>query len=66
MAIRHIFFDLDHTLWDFETNSAKAFDFIFKENKLSIDLKAFLEIYVPVNQQYWKMYREEKITKSAL
>lgn len=66
MQIRHIFFDLDHTLWDFETNSARAFDFIFRENKLGIDLKAFLEIYVPVNQQYWKMYREEKITKSAL
>ena len=66
MNIKHIFFDLDHTLWDFETNSAKTFDFIFKENKVDVSLADFLHYYIPINFQYWKLYREEKVTKSEL
>ncbi len=66
MNIKHIFFDLDHTLWDFETNSAKTFEFIFKDNNINVNLDTFLEQYVPINHQYWKLYREEKVTKSVL
>ncbi len=66
MDIKHIFFDLDHTLWDFETNSAKTFEFIFKENNIDVLLDDFLHHYVPINHQYWKLYREEKVTKSIL
>ena len=66
MNIKHIFFDLDHTLWDFETNSAKAFDYIFTHNKVGVDLNKFLEVYKPINFSYWKLYREEKVSKSAL
>ena len=63
---KHIFFDLDHTLWDFDKNSALTFEKIFKLNDLNIDLSAFLEVYVPINLQYWKLYREEKIDKKSL
>lgn len=66
MHIKHIFFDLDHTLWDFEANSAKAFEFIFNENNVSVDLDHFLEFYAPINKKYWKLYREEKVTKPVL
>jgi len=66
MNINHIFFDLDHTLWDFETNSAKTFDFIFNDNAIHISLDTFLSHYIPINHQYWKLYREEKVTKSEL
>ena len=66
MQIKHIFFDLDHTLWDFETNSGKTFEFILKRNNIKVDLNEFLEIYRPINQQYWRLYREEKISKSEL
>ena len=66
MNITHIFFDLDHTLWDFETNSAKTFDFIFNDNDINVTLTDFLYHYVPINHQYWKLYREEKVTKSEL
>ncbi len=66
MNIQHIFFDLDHTLWDFETNSAKAFDFIFKENAVTVDMMSFLKVYIPINHRYWKLYRDEKVSKSAL
>ena len=63
---KHIFFDLDHTLWDFDRNSALTFEKIFELNNLDIDLNAFLEVYVPINLQYWKLYREEKIDKKNL
>ena len=63
---KHIFFDLDHTLWDFDKNSALTFEKIFQLNDLDIDLSAFLEVYVPINLQYWKLYREEKIDKKNL
>lgn len=66
MSIEHVFFDLDHTLWDFETNSAKAFGYIFKENNIEINLFDFLKYYTPINLKYWKLYREEKVSKPAL
>tara|TARA_R110002073_G_scaffold336208_1_gene530915 strand:- start:50592 stop:51272 length:681 start_codon:yes stop_codon:yes gene_type:complete len=66
MQIKHIFFDLDHTLWDFETNSAKTFEFIFKEHNIHVNLDSFLYKYIPVNHKYWKLYREEKVSKISL
>lgn len=56
-----IFFDLDHTLWDFERNSALAFQSIFTKHNIDVDLANFLYHYVPINLKYWVLYREEKI-----
>lgn len=64
--IKHIFFDLDHTLWDFDKNSALAFQMIFKKHQISLDLETFLKVYKPINLQYWKLYREEQISKSSM
>ncbi|NOY48921.1 MAG: noncanonical pyrimidine nucleotidase, YjjG family [Chlorobi bacterium] len=64
--ISHVFFDLDHTLWDFDKNSALTFEKIFNINNLEINIDEFLEVYVPINFQYWKLYREEKIGKDKL
>ena len=64
--IKHVFFDLDHTLWDFDKNSALTFQKIFAINQVDIDLKEFLDVYVPLNLAYWKLYREEKIDKASL
>lgn len=64
--IKHIYFDLDHTLWDFDKNSALTFAAIFKEENLEISLPEFLETYVPINSNYWKLYRENQISKEAL
>lgn len=61
-----MFFDLDHTLWDFEKNSALAYKRIFEERKLPLDLAKFLEVYIPTNLKYWKLYREEKISQDDL
>ncbi len=59
--ITDVFFDLDHTLWDFEKNSALAFEFIFEKHQINIDLDRFLQIYVPINLKYWELYRKDEI-----
>lgn len=64
--VTDIFFDLDHTLWDFEKNSALTFKKILVEHSIDISLESFLEVYVPANFAFWKLYREEKITKKEL
>ncbi|THD69909.1 noncanonical pyrimidine nucleotidase, YjjG family [Robertkochia marina] len=64
--IEHIFFDLDHTLWDFEKNSALAFKKIFEERELALDLDDFLHVYVPLNLKFWRMFRENRLTKTEL
>jgi putative hydrolase of the HAD superfamily len=64
--IKHIFFDLDHTLWDFETNSSKTFEQIFDKHSIGVNFSDFMEVYKPINHNYWKLYREERITKSKL
>jgi putative hydrolase of the HAD superfamily len=64
--LKHIFFDLDHTLWDFDRNSALAFDRVFQTFQVPIALPNFLEVYEPVNFAYWKDFREERVTKEQL
>lgn len=64
--IQHVFFDLDHTLWDFEKNSDLTFEKIFIKHKISLKIDVFLTIYKPINHQYWKLFSEEKVSKSQL
>jgi putative hydrolase of the HAD superfamily len=63
---KHLFFDLDHTLWDFDKNSAFAFETIFKERNFEISLDDFLKIYIPRNQHYWKLYQVNQISHEDL
>ncbi|MFT7252103.1 MAG: YjjG family noncanonical pyrimidine nucleotidase [Flavobacterium sp.] len=63
---KHLFFDLDHTLWDFDKNSGFAFDAIFKNQGFDISLQEFLNIYIPRNQHYWKLFQVNKISHEDL
>jgi len=65
-VITDIFFDLDHTLWDFEKNSALTFELIFNQLNFSLDCEEFLRYYVPINHACWKLYRENKIDQKEL
>lgn len=65
-GVKHVFFDLDHTLWDFDKNSALTFDKIFKLHQLDLQLDTFLEVYEPINLKYWKRYRNEEIDQMEL
>lgn len=64
--ITDIFFDLDHTLWDFDVNSELAFATIFKKDHPTIAIAAFIEKYIPINQACWKLYQYDKITHAEL
>lgn len=64
--ITDVFFDLDHTLWDFETNSALTFRNILPKNNVPVDVEAFIQVYVPINFEYWEAYRKEEITQAQL
>ncbi|MFM1754115.1 MAG: hypothetical protein RLZZ236_1054 [Bacteroidota bacterium] len=64
--IQHVFFDLDHTLWDFDKNSEMAFGTIFKQYHPKITIADFIEKYAPINQACWKLYQYDKITHEEL
>ena len=64
--IKHIFFDLDHTLWNFEKNSTLTFKFLLDKYNITIDLQKFLKVYMPINFSLWNLYRDDKITKDYL
>jgi putative hydrolase of the HAD superfamily len=64
--ITDIFFDLDHTLWDFEANSKIAYTKLLKKHKININIEDFIKVYVPVNRQYWEDYAKNLKTKNEV
>ncbi len=64
--IKHVYFDLDHTLWDFDKNSSLTFDVIFKEENIEIEIQDFLNTYIPININYWARYRNNLVSKEVL
>jgi len=66
---RHLFFDLDCTLWDFKTNSGEALFEIFETYQLHqvfTEFENFRNAFVKHNDLVWKDYREGKIHKDVL
>jgi len=67
---KHIFFDLDHTIWDFDKNAEETLHELYGIYALkdlglhSLDL--FIETYTRNNHQLWAEYHLGKITKTAL
>lgn len=65
-TITDVFFDLDHTLWDFDKNSGLAFERVFRKHNIELPLTDFLKEYEPINLEYWRKFREERVTKQEL
>jgi putative hydrolase of the HAD superfamily len=66
---KHIFFDLDRTLWDFDANSKEAILELLEEFNLLEAIgsaEKFVDVYHYFNELYWKSYRQGKIMKSVL
>ena len=67
---RHIFFDLDRTLWDFDAAAEVAFERIYDLyhlKELGIpSAHEFHEVYHPLNEKLWELYRADQITKDDL
>ena len=70
LKYKHIFFDLDRTLWDFDAAAEVAFERIYEKyelKKLGIpSAHEFHEVYHPLNEQLWVLYRADQITKDEL
>ncbi|MFK8045794.1 MAG: YjjG family noncanonical pyrimidine nucleotidase [Crocinitomicaceae bacterium] len=67
--IKHVFFDLDHTIWDFEKNSQEALVEIFDLHSSilrDVQYQLFYPKYKAINEQYWDLYRKNKVTKEEL
>ncbi len=67
--IKHIFFDLDNTLWDFKTNSELILNQLFNEFGLRQEFHNFLifhHIYKHHNQNMWIAYNNGEITRTEL
>lgn len=65
-TIKDVFFDLDHTLWDFEKNSALAFETVLKKHNIAVNIPDFIAVYVPINLEYWNKYRKDEISQIEL
>ena len=65
-TITDVFFDLDHTLWDFDRNSGLALERVFQRFSVGVPLASFLKVYEPINFNYWREFREERVTKTQL
>jgi len=66
---KHIFIDLDRTLWDFEANSMETFREIYKKRdlaKIFTNFEQFHKTYRKYNRQLWEDYRDGKISKENL
>jgi len=67
---KHIFIDLDKTIWDFESNSRATFLEIFEKHKPVLNgispIDHFFKVYTRINNMLWALYRENKIKKEVL
>jgi putative hydrolase of the HAD superfamily len=70
MQYKHLFFDLDHTLWDFETNSKETLSDLFVLNGMletvTPDFEAFYTFYSFHNKKLWDRYHHGFITQEEL
>jgi putative hydrolase of the HAD superfamily len=70
MKYKHLFFDLDHTLWDFDTNSRQTLEEIYLsmhlESKGIADFDRFHKNYLFHNDKLWDLYRNGLIKVDEL
>jgi len=68
--IKHIFFDLDHTIWDFDKNAEETLNELYEQYQLSnlgpASAAEFITTYTENNHQLWAAYHLGQITKETL
>ncbi len=67
---KHVFFDLDHTLWDFESNSHETLLDLFEKysllNESVNDKHHFINRYYYHNEIYWEQFRKGELSREDL
>lgn len=70
MKYKHIFFDLDHTLWDFEANARQTLEQLHIDLRLVDkgihDFDLFYRNYLAHNEKLWERYRKGYIKQEEL
>ena len=70
MKYKHLFFDLDHTLWDYEANARSSMLHIYDNLNLKEvgvhDFDLFYKHYSVHNDKMWELYRNGKIKQDVL
>ena len=70
MKYRHLFFDLDHTLWDFATNAQETLHQLYHDYELArhgtFSFEQFSDRYNEVNLALWRLYQANKVTQKQL
>jgi putative hydrolase of the HAD superfamily len=70
MKYRHLFFDLDHTLWDFEANARATLEVLYSNLQLETrgvhDFELFYRNYLAHNEKLWERYRKGYIKQEEL
>ena len=70
MRYKHLFFDLDHTLWDFELNAKETLQELFDLNDLSgrgiESFDFFFDRYSYHNERLWERYTRGFIKQEEL
>ncbi|MCX8677393.1 MULTISPECIES: HAD family hydrolase [unclassified Apibacter] len=68
--IKHIFFDLDNTLWDTDKNSKLTLKNIYEnlkiEEKYQLQFSDFYISYYNRNENLWSLYRQDKVSKADI
>jgi len=68
---KHIFFDLDRTLYDFDRSNLATLQEIFKltgryNHNGIIGFESFHEAYLEINKDLWNQYKKQEISKQEL
>lgn len=70
MKYKHLFFDLDHTLWDFDSNAKATLQQLHLDLKLVDkgihDFDLFHKNYLQHNEKLWAKYRNGQIRQDEL
>jgi YjjG family noncanonical pyrimidine nucleotidase len=65
MQYKCVFFDLDHTLWDYEANSGDTLQELYEHHRLKeygiADFDSFFSVFKKINQELWLLYDHGKI-----
>ena len=68
--IKHVFFDLDHTLWDFDKNSETTLRILYDEFSLASlgidDFSTFYKHYSHHNDRMWERFRKGLMRREEL
>lgn len=66
---KHLFFDLDHTLWDYASNSGQALAEMFETLRLEeifVSPQNLINSFMRHNDWVWNEYKNDRMTKSVL